>query len=252
MGFIMILVVGFVLIVAFVAIILAVILLGKNARKQKAAPEIRTTAKVTGLQENQNSNLSVDTANSRTDSSYFVDFILADKSKVNFKVKKKVFLALNRGDKGTIVYKGNKLIDFQKSASPSPAKAKTPQTTKYFFQNPKKSGPTVKFYADAPGLDISIPSDEQIDCDYAEVIKFINKLFGSGSDNFFGLEKASGEIIQFSNDGKSQTTEIDIPQQGGYSHKGMLYTAGEVLDCVRDYFEGAELINRYKLTYEKL
>lgn len=251
MDIIFILVVGFVLLAVFIAIIFAVVLVSKNARKRKAAPEIRTTAKVTRLNENQNSSLSVDSANARTDSTYYADFTLADKSKATFKVSKMVFLTLSKGDQGTIVYKGSKLISFQKSGASSPVRAKTPQATHYFFQNPQKSGPTVKFYADAPGLDVSIPSDTPIDCDYAEVIKYINKLFGSGFDNFFGLEKAGGEIIQFSNDGKDQTTEIDIPQQGGYSYKGMLYNADEVLDCVRDYFEGAELINRYKLTYEK-
>lgn len=249
--FLFLIIVGLILFAAIGAVILAIALIGKNRKKQKATPEIRTTAKVARLNEQQNSSLSVDSANARTDSVYYVDFVLADKSKVTFKVGKKQFLSLNKGDSGTLTYKGNKLIDFDKSVVAAPVQKQTFQTAKYFFSNAQKSGLLVKFYADAPGLDISIPSDAQIDCDFAEVSKFLNRWFGSGADSFFGLEKSTGEIIQLSNDGKSQTTEIDIPQPGGYSYKGMIYSAGEALDCVKDFFNGADLIGRYKLTLEK-
>jgi hypothetical protein len=241
-----------VLLLAFAAIIFAVVKVGKNMKAQKNAPEIRVFAKLSKLSEQQNSNLSVDTANSRTDSTYYADFTLLDKSKVSFKVKKKQFLTLAKGDKGTLTYKGNKLISFEKSTVPVQKKTTASQKNdKFFFANPQKTGTTVKFYADAPGLDVAIPSDEPISCDFSEVGKYINKLLGSGADNFFVLEKASGEIVQFANDGKGQNTEIDIPLPGSYSYKGMLISGGDLLNCVKDFFEDTDLINKYKLTKEQ-
>lgn len=247
-------VIGLVLFGAVGAVVFAVVRIGKNTKKQSAAPENSVFAKVTKAYSQENTNYSLDASNADTVANYYVEFLLPDKSKKTFKISKKRFAAFTAGDTGNLLYKGNKLIDFQKvdrTPSPHTKASKSASTSALFFQHQPKTGPVLKFYADNPGVGVSVPASAPIDCDFNEVAAYINRLFGSNTDNFFGLEKATGEILQFSNDGRGGATEIDIPLPGGYSYKGMLQSPGELLACVRDFYSGTDIVAKYRLTREK-
>lgn len=254
MDILFIAVIGLVLIGAVGAVVFAVVRIGKNAKKQSAAPENSVFAKITKAYSQENTNYSLDASNADTVANYYVEFVLPDKSKKTFKVSKKRFASFTAGDTGNLVYKGSKLIDFQKAdrvpATPVRS-AKSSSTQTLFFQHQPKTGPVLKFYADNPGVGVSVPASASIDCDFDEVAAYINRLFGSNTDNFFGLEKATGDILQFSNDGRGGATEIDIPLPGGYAYKGMLQSPGELLSCVRDFYNGTDIVTRYRLTREK-
>lgn len=107
-------IVGAVILIAFIAIIVALVLMGKNSKTQKNSPELMVQATVLGTYANEQSAYSVDSSNSNTNSTYYADFLLADNTKMRFKIKKKMFLELHDHDQGTLVYKGNKLIKFER------------------------------------------------------------------------------------------------------------------------------------------
>ncbi len=241
--------IGFVIIVAFIAIIAAIIKVSKNTKEQKNAPEVVANAKVLKSYSQSHEMQTVDSANAHTTSSYYIELLLDDKSKKKFKVKKKLFLKVHDGDYGRLTYKGYKLIDFvviENNAISSSKKEKT----KYFFQKGVKDGITVKFYADAPSLAVVIPSSAPIECDYEEVCNYIKRLPNS-CDNFFCLEKSNGDIIEFSNDGKSTIVEINIPLDDRYTYEGEVQTFEELERCVKDFFDGIDIASKYYLQMQQ-
>ncbi len=240
--------IGVVLVVAFIAIIAAMIKVSKNTKEQKNAPEVVTNAKVLKAYSQSHEMQTVDSANAQTTSSYYIEFLLDDKSKKKFKVKKKVFLKVHDGNYGRLTFKGYKLLDFVVIENKAISSSKN--KTKYFFQKGAKDGITVKFYADAPSLNVSIPSSAPVECDYDEVCNYIKRL-PSSCDNFFCLEKTNGDIIEFSNDGKSTIIEINMPLEDGYSYEGKVHSFEELERCVKDFFDGFDLASKYYLQLQQ-
>lgn len=110
-------IVGIVLILAIVAIVAAMVVMGRNMKVQDNAEVVTTKATIIRTYSNSQDHLTVDSANARTTSTYYVEFILDDKSKVSFKIKKKFFLSLYDGDEGVLTYKGNKILEFEKGVT---------------------------------------------------------------------------------------------------------------------------------------
>lgn len=110
----LILLVCIVLIGSLVAVGLAITKIRKNSKDQKNSPEITTNAKVIKAYANDQGILTVDSANAKTTSVYYIDFLLEDESNKTFKVNKRLFLSVSDGDKGILKFKGNKVIEFQK------------------------------------------------------------------------------------------------------------------------------------------
>lgn len=106
------LIVGLVVIIALVAAIVSLVVVGKNSKNNRNAEEITINAKVAKLNEVSQESYSVDSANARTDSVYYVEFKLADNSKQKFKINKKTFRSLEENQEGLLVYKGQKMITF--------------------------------------------------------------------------------------------------------------------------------------------
>ncbi|NCU32891.1 MAG: DUF2500 family protein, partial [Candidatus Moranbacteria bacterium] len=208
----LILLVAVVLIGSLVAVGFAIVKVQKNIKEQNDSPEIRTNAKAIRTYSNSQESYTVDSANSHTTSTYHIEFLLGDNSKKTFKVNKKLFLSTNDNDNGILIFKGNKIIEFQKDIKSNLTDTnQTKNKGSFFFQNAQKNGMTVKFYADAPSINITIPSNAPIECDYDEVCKYVDQMPIKMTDNFFSLEKSNGEVIEFSNDGKSSIIEIEIP-----------------------------------------
>lgn len=100
------------LVFAFVAAIIALLVVRKNQRIQRSSPEVNVEAKVIGTYANEQAPYTVDSPNAKTTSTYTAEFVLNDKTKLKFRINKKLFLSLHDGDKGILVYKGNKVISF--------------------------------------------------------------------------------------------------------------------------------------------
>ena len=110
---IVLLIAGVVIFIGVAAAIAAIIIVSVNAKKQKSSPEVVVTAKVIRTYANEQAVYSVDSSSASTSSTYYAEFQLDDKSRLKFKINKKMFLGLHDGDTGTLVYKGTKVIRFQ-------------------------------------------------------------------------------------------------------------------------------------------
>lgn len=240
-------IVGIVIVGAIIAVIAAMIKIKNNVTEQKNAPEITANAQIIKTYSQSYESYTVDSANARTTSTYYIEFLLESKNRETFKVSKKLFLSVHDGDKGILTYKGNKVIEFQVTDT-SCESNNIESKAKYFFQNSQQNGMTVKFYAEASDIDVNIPSTAPIECDYDEICNFVEQIPNITGDNFFSLEKQNGEIIQFSNDGKSDSIEIDIPLENGNSYIGELESIQELKNCIMAFFDGENIAEQYGLS----
>ncbi len=250
-----------VIFLSLIAAIVAIVITIKNKNAWKAEPEITVNATVLGtydevrmIGQNSMGNESVDSFNSYEKKSYFVEFKTKDNTKKKFGIKKKEFLALNDGDVGVLKYKGDKMLSFIKGYSASSEESANKASNsapagKFFFQKEVKSGKTVKFYADAPDLDVVIPSNAPIDCDYDEICSFIDRIYENGRDNFFVLENEKGIVLQFSNTGRDEDIDVDVPSpENKGSYQGQFKSLSDVKSCVRSYFDNVDIPFNYALT----
>lgn len=97
---------------AIAAAVIALIVVRKNQAMQKMAPEISVEAKVKGTYANEQASYTVDSPNAKTSSTYYAEFVLKNKTKLRFRISKKLFLTLHDGDQGILVYQGNKVVNF--------------------------------------------------------------------------------------------------------------------------------------------
>lgn len=111
----LIFIVVFVIIIALGAVVAAIVVMNKNSKEQKAAPEISTRATVVKTYSQSHESMTVDSANAQTTSTYYVEFLLADQSTQTFKINKKLFKRLHDGDVGTLNYKGYKVLSFEEN-----------------------------------------------------------------------------------------------------------------------------------------
>ncbi|NDL67239.1 DUF2500 domain-containing protein [Anaerotalea alkaliphila] len=249
---VLLLLVAVVLLGALAAVVLAVFTVIRNSRSQREAPVVSVQAKVLGTYSQSYESHTVDTADARTTSTYRVEFLLEDRSQKTFKVGKKQFLALNDGDRGVLTFQGDRLVGFERGPRPDTATAShRPAGSGYFFQEGDRQGPTLKFYADSQELGVSIPGSSPLPCTFDEVVRYAKRMLeDTTKDNFFGLEKPSGEILQFSKAGAGAPVEVDMPVGQGKSHQGELRSMEQLEDCIRGFYEGEDLVVKFGLVLQ--
>ena len=111
------LVLALVVIVGALAIsVVAVLVILKQNRIQRAMPEVRIEATLLSLSTEVGTKSSSQWADGSTSSSeviiYYAEFLLPNRKKLKFKVKKRVHYSFKEGTKGTLVYQGFRFIQF--------------------------------------------------------------------------------------------------------------------------------------------
>ena len=80
-------------------------------------------------------------------------------------------------------------------------------------------------------------------------VTFIDQMETNRKENYFGIED-DHVCIQFFNDGRSSSYEIDMPMiyKGG-SYQGMTHSSEEVKRIVNEFFEGVNITEKYNLQF---
>jgi len=174
----------------------AVFVVLKKTRQTSQLPEITTTATVLGVYSKisqLNSNFTsgtVDSMSANEVKQYYVDVALKGNQKKTFRIKKKLFMDLHDGDKGTLKYKGDKLIEFIVIGTAKIAKSDL------FFTREHKVGPTVSFYGEVLDLGVSVMSKATVSCDLADLKRLFERLPHETSDWFFVLKRSDQMMLQ--------------------------------------------------------
>ncbi|MFA5007239.1 MAG: DUF2500 family protein [Candidatus Izemoplasmatales bacterium] len=183
-------------VIAFVAIGAAVAVTMKQAKIQRDAPEIRTTATVLRTMSDhavRNENFSsgtVDSAGGFEVSSSYVEFALKDGKTVRFKLKKKDWLRYHDGDFGTLTYKGRLILDFQKRRQPVGKEEET------FFPSRPKTEPAGTLYGEAKRAGFVRTSDKPVAVDGEDLAFLVGRLGDDPTDWFFVLTRKNGDVLQ--------------------------------------------------------
>lgn len=113
-------VIGLSLLGAFAGIAVVI----KNRNEQAKLPIERTPATVIGTRTetklmNQNfTSGTVDSAGAYESKQYYADFRIKGQKKLSFRMKRKEWLKLHDGDKGILVYQGNKWMAWEQETEP--------------------------------------------------------------------------------------------------------------------------------------
>lgn len=127
---------------------------------------------------------------------------------------------------------------------------KITKLTKTTSKNKNNRGNTLKFYGYSPNEGIEIESDKAIMYDIDKIVSFAEQMHDNYIYNFFVLENNKGEVIQFLNDGKSETIKLDIPipeKQGSYEK--IIINIEEVKEIVTLFSDGDDILNKYDLSF---
>ena len=182
------------ILLGIVAMVAAMVVVFKNIRANIKIPEETVSATLKGVrsqikQVNQNySSETVDSAGGEV-KQYFADFKLKGGKKLTFRINRKKALSYHDGEVGQLTYKGNKFIDFTVTEK----EKKLPLKDLFFLQE-KKTGETVDFYGEAEQLNLSVPSDQRLKCDYSDIKRLTERLLEDQSDWFFLLKSKEKEL----------------------------------------------------------
>lgn len=111
----------------------------------------------------------------------------------------------------------------------------------YFFEKSTPRTNPIEFYCDAPTLGIKIPSDNPIQLDDDEVVRYINSMLENKHQNYFGLDNKF-QVIQFFNEGTGNEILIDIPDtyKNG-SYQAIINGVNKTKSIVRAYYRGDDV-----------
>ncbi|MCF7930680.1 MAG: DUF2500 domain-containing protein [Acholeplasmataceae bacterium] len=242
--------------IGLAGVVIAVIKIGKNMSNQRKEPIISEKAEVVKMRSDTRSVTSsgastVDTSGSYEQTSYHLTFKLKSGKSVTFKVGKKLYLKLSEHQTGMLTFKGYKLIKFEYEGYPINTMERKELNHTAFFTKKKHTNPTVLFYGELKDLDINYHSDQKISCDQLELNRLIDQLSNQSSENFFALEDHEQNILEISNNGKTDDFEIIYMKANSVS-RFIGYIKGNILlkKVIDSYFKNENLIDIYGLKEE--
>ena len=238
---IIVIIVIFAIILAFGSIIAAILMMSKTKKDFENQEEIYVRAEVIKTDSSIQSMTGANMKKVYDHTGYFIMLRSDQNETIVVTCKKKMYLSLLPGFYGDLVYKGTRLISFNRLKEHEEARLLQRLEEGYFFQNKGIKQNPLKFYCDSPDLGVHIPADQPIDCDVNEVIKYVNRMFENQTENFFGLDNGTMEV-QFFHDGVSQNVLVDIPaMQINGTYQTMLKGINQVKTIVRTFYHGDDI-----------
>jgi len=223
-----------VVVVGLGAALVAVLTVMKKSKQTSQIPETTTTATVLGVYSkisHVNANFTsqtVEHASSNEIKHYFVDMVLKGNKKMTFRIKKKMFMELHDGDKGTLTYKNDKLINFVITGSSKIKKSEL------FFIREQKIGPLVSFYGEALDLGVSVMSKATISCDLSDLKRLFERLPQETSDWFFVLKRLDQTVLQVE---REHNDEVRWTIQSVDAENTSILTLKEALVQLEQFFK---------------
>jgi hypothetical protein len=226
-----------------IAIVLAMLQMNTNQVELKKTPFKKEVVTLLHTHSERIESIDLDNQNQYE---YFADFEFENGMTKTFNVEKDMFIYLFSGSTGEIVFKGNDLVSFDVYQDNL---AHDSDSHAFFFEHFPKIGKTVEFYCLSPIHKIEIKDSESISCDFRDIVTFIDQMETNRKENYFGIED-DHVCIQFFNDGRSSSYEIDMPMiyKGG-SYQGMTHSSEEVKRIVNEFFEGVNISEKYNLQF---
>lgn len=120
-----------------------------------------------------------------------------------------------------------------------------------FFGKKKHTDQTVAFYGEAKDLAVNFHSDQQILCDKLELFRFIDQLWQQTSQNFFALENDGKQILEISNNGKSDDYDLAyLVPNSDVRYIGNIKGTKLLKSVIDSYFNQDDLIELFHLIEE--
>ncbi len=232
-------------VLALLVVVLALTLSRKNKVAYQSMPEVKVNVNVSRKYESTTPSFDDE---SEDETNYFIEFLDEQQKKYRYSVDFSTYLDTDKGQYGTLTYKGNRYLSFVVD----PTLTNSNRTThRYFFQSDQVTNSKFELFAELPSENISISASEPIPITYNEVKKLYLEGNFSG-DAFFGIDNEQGKTLQFSFDLSHNSIVIDVPDvklKGSY--QSVVHDISQILSYIDAFFNGMDIPKTFKMDFIK-